>query len=552
MTILFASAFPLAAAPYPEDVSGQMLYRIYQGDIVQAFQLYLDHAKEVKEHDFHLLQQAGMQLLEQGIASADPEIQLMCMFGAGVATSTEFLPILEKGIRSKVMRTQLVALSYLGRLQDDEADLLLLEALSSPFLLTRLEACLQLARKNHPATIAHLQSLLVKVPSPIRALFSQIAIHLDSAEGQSFIRQLLADSDLDVRIEALLAIAKENRDDFLPQIRNLATQAHHAQQESCAMVLGALKDQASHARLKEWSRSPRQSVRLAAAIALIQLGEKEPVALIEEEAKKGDLFAINALGELEAGKDVLLPLLGHPDRDVRINASAALFQMGDLSGLPILKEILIPGKRDLGVTRIHSPGRGLKAWKVIPSASHNTKAHPGLSQTTLGFRESILILALELPEEDFLKIIHLILEQKQEDLFPLAIELLQNRRSEKVLQLLKDGCQKTGLPFWRNYCTLALYRLKEEGPYEQNLINWVMQSAQTAIIRFKEEEEETAKWEGANGLSPEAASRFLVEAFEALASAQNDEGLQVLIKAVAYGNPKNRYALAGLLIRTTE
>lgn len=552
MTLLLLSTSPLIASSYPSDVSGQMLFRIYKGDVEQAFQLYLDQAQEAKTHDFHLLQQAGLQLLEQGMASSDAEIQLMCMFGAGVAAAPSCLSILEKGIKSPLMRTQLVALNYLGRLQDDDADLLLLEALSSPFLLTRLESCLQLAKKNHPATLAHLQSLLVKVPTPIRALFGQIGVHLDGAEGQTFMRQLLADSSLDVRIETLQAIAKENRDDFLPQIRSLASQAHFAQQESCAAALGKLKDKNSHPRLKEWSQSPRIPLRLTAAKALIQLGEKEALTLIEEEAKKGNVFAITLLGDLEEGKELLASLLPHPDRDVRVNAGAALFQMGDLSGLSILKEILFPGMRDLGVARTYSPGRGLSAWKVVPSASHHTKTHPGVNQTTMSFRENILVHALELPEIEFLNIIHLILEQKQEDLFPLAIELLQNRHCEKIVQLLKEGSQKTGLPLWRNYCALALYRLGVEGPYEQQLIQWVNQSAHTSIIRFQEKESDETNWEGSNQLSPEATSRFLVEAFETLASAQNEEGLHALIKAIAYGNPKNRYALAGLLIRTTE
>lgn len=545
--LMLISSSSLLASLYPDNVSGQMLYQLYHGEVTSAFQLYLDHAKEVNEHDFHLLQQAGIQLLEQGINSGDAEIQLMCMFGAGIAASSDLLPILEKGIRSKEMRTQIIALNYLGKLQDDEADIHLLHALSSPFLLTRLEACLQLARKNHPSTLTQLQSLLVKVPPPVRPLFAQIAIYLDGAEGQAFMRQLLSDSDIDVRVETILAIAKEGRDDFLPQIRNLATQTHHAEQESCAFALGELKDQESFGRLKEWTKSQRSTVRLAAAMALLELGETQSLALIEEEAKKANLFAINALGKLKEGKEVLLPLLAHSDRDVRINAAASLAQMGDSSGLSILKDILIPGGRDLGVARLSSPGRGLNAWRVVPSASHNTKVHPGLMQSTLAFREALLVLSLEFAEDDFLTLAHLILDQKQDDLLPLLIQLLQNRRSEKTLKLLKDGHQKTGSPFVRNYCTLALYRMEEKGPYEEQLINWVGAAAHTAMIRFREEEEESK-----NGLSPESSSRFLVEAFEALAQAQKETALVALIKAMAYGNPKNRYALAGLLIKTTE
>lgn len=53
-------------------------------------------------------------------------------------------------------------------------------------------------------------------------------------------------------------------------------------------------------------------------------------------------------------------------------------------------------------------------------------------------------------------------------------------------------------------------------------------------------------------LTPEETSRLLVEAFESLVQTQDDKAIDILLHAIQYGNRKNRYALAGLLIRATN
>ena len=507
--------------------------------------------KRVRGHDYELLQQAAKALLEQGTDSKDPEIQLMCMFGAGVATSPDLLPILEKGIHSDDLRTQLVALSYLGRQQDDEADMILLEALSSPFLITRLEALLQLAKKNHPAVLTHLYSLSVKVPEVVRAVFGQIAVQLEGIEASRYLHKLLTDADVTVRTETILAVASANRDDFLPCLHSLASGASFAQQEVTALAFGELKDHSALGRLKELSKSTQESVKLAANIALYELGENRYLEQIEEDAKNNSLFAITALGNLKEGKETLYKLLSHNDRDVRLNAILALLNQRDRRALDYLEEIFVRDGRDIGFWRLTSAGGGLKTWKTIPSASQQSKNYPGLQGQTMSLRERVLAQCIEFEEQDFLKIAHLIFAKKQHALVPLLVELLENKKSEAVIQFLKAGYQKAGAPLIRNYCTLALYRLKVEGPYEEQLISWVKARGGEELIRFREEAESVI-FSAPHQLTPEETSQFLVEACQTLASALNESGIEVLIHTIAYGNPKNRYALAGLLLRTTE
>lgn len=543
--------FPLFAS-CPTEVSGPILYALHRGEAERAFVNYLDYIKEGNPHDFDLLQQAAKALLEQGISSKDAEIKLMCVFGAGVATSSELLHILEKGIRSDDLRIQLVALSYLGRQEDDEADRILLDALSSPFLITRLEALLQLAKKNHPAVLEHLYSLTVKVPDEVRAVFSQIAVYLEGSDAARYMHRLLTDPEMGVRVETLLAAAEAGRDDYLAYIRPLAFGASSAQQEATAVALGELKDYSSLARLKVLATSNQEGVALSSSISLYLLGEYNYLEPIIQKAKKGSLFAIAALGKLREGQETLFELLSHLDRDVRLNATLSLLVQNDSRVLAYLPEILLEDKRDLGFFRITSAGGGLTAWKTISSASQHTKAYPGLAGQTLTLREKMLTQCIDFEEEEFLKMARLIIDKKQHTLVPLLIELVQNRKSEAIIQFLREGHQKAGAPLIRNYCTLALYRLSIEGPYEEQLIAWVKARGGTELIRFREEEEEGMIFNGPHELTPEETSRFLVETCETLASAQNLAGIEALIHAIAYGNPKNRYALAGLLLRTTE
>jgi HEAT repeat protein len=547
---LLTSLMPLIAA-FPMEVSGPMLYFLHRGETEKAFKGYLDYVHEGYSHDFSLLQQAAKALLEQGADSQDPETKLLCMFGAGVAASTDLLPILEKGIRSEDMRTQLISLTYLARQQDDEADLILLEALSSPFLITRLEALLHLAKKNHPAVLGHLYSLAVKVPALARSVFAQIAVHLEGMEASRFLHKLLNDEEETVRTETILTLAEQHRDDFLPYLRTLAAGASHLQQEAIAVAFGAFKDLHALERLKELATNKNEAVKLAAAISLCELGERSYLDLVESAAKNGSLFAISGLGKLEEGKGTLVKLLAHQDRDVRLNANLALLKQRDRCSLDNLEELLFDNGHDLGYWRVTSGGGGLKAWKIVSSASHQEKNYPGLKEQTVLLREQILTQCLEFEEEDLLKVAGLIFGKKQHVLIPLLVELLENKKSEAIVRFLKDGQRKAGAPLIRNYCTLALYRLREEGPYEEELISWVKARGGEQLIRFREDAD-PSPFSGPHELTPEETSRFLIEAFEALASAQNQAGIDALVHTIAHGNPKNRYALAGLLLRTTE
>ena len=530
--------------------SAQILYHIHHGDTKTGLNCYLDSIDTTKEHDYTLLQQAGINLLEQGASSSDVEVQMMCLLGAGVSLSPPLLPILEKGIQSDNMQAQLAALNFLSMLEDDQADRIFLSALSSPFLLTRLEACFNLSKKNHPSVLAHLQSLIIKVPEPLRALFPQIVVNLDSNSANQMMRQLLSDGDLVTRCEAIIATAKAHRDDFLPQVRLLASQAQVIQQECAAMALGELQDRQAVNTLKALTYSRQKSVRLAACYSLYQLGDKSGLPIIEAEGE--DLYAVVLRGKIptKQSKKQLLDSVRFGQRDIRLNATLALLEMRDENCIPYLKEIITSEKKDIGYIQSGSPGGAIKFWKSVVSASYKEKLYPAVLQESAALRQQVLLKTLDFNEDAFLDLAQSIFDEDQRSLIPITLELLTNHRSSKAMTMLHHQQQHSTSEFVRTYCDLALYKLGEEGPYEQNLVAWVKERQNTMMIRFREEK--SSERESKFSLNPEEQSRLLITVFETLAQAQNHAGIDALIHAIAHGHAHNRYALAGLLIRTTE
>lgn len=532
----------------------QALFLIHKGQINSALELYAKHYQCFKTHDTEFLQQLGISLLEQGSRSSDPEIQLMSLFGAGIAMNENALPILARAVSSPIPPLQLLALNFLGRYHDDEADRYVLQALQSNYLIVRLEALHQIALKKHPKAANHIESLMGKIDPSLLALFPQLLGLIDDADSLKILRKLLSHPQEDVRIEAIISCASCGRDDLLPKIRILATHPSAAQQEAAALALGELKDESSIELLVRLSRAAKSpsTVRLAALKSLYDMGRAEALEGIKALARGEDPFALSLLGDITGCEEILFTLTKTHDFTLRINAALALLKRQDVRCLPLLGEILIKDSRDLVFARVTSRGKGLNYWKAVPSARQQYSDSQIELELSLHFREAWLTDAVDLPEECVLDLITLIFDKQQNDLVPVAIELLEKLQTPKAIALLKRHQQRPGAPLVRNYCNLALYRLGEEGPYSDNLSTWMQQQAAENLIQLRpfvpwELDDEHALYQ----ITPHETSRLLVDTFEAMTKKQDNNGINGLLKAIKNGNHKNKYALAGLLIRAT-
>lgn len=530
---------------------GRILFLLQQGEHKQALKLYQDKFQISDQHDFELLHQMGLRILDFGFRQHDPECQLLALFGAAVSAHEDAYYILEESIKSPYPAIQLVALGALARFQNDRADQAMIRALGASSLEVRYEAVNQLCKKKHPLAVSQAESLMYKTSNVYLPLYPPLFAMVGDTHSTRILRKLLNQSSTDIRLAVILSVAKYHRDDLLPQIRQQSSQLQFALQEACAYTIGVLKDEISIPKLEKFTGSQYSNVSLAAHVALYQLGRQDSVKAIEEEAQKGNLFAISVLGSIPDHPRVLLELLERPDVQIRMNALIALLEQRHPRALECIEEIIIRDKKDLAFTVNQSPGHAFKSWKVTSSASQLLKDDTKAYLEHLELKESLLEKVCLLSRPRFIALAHQIFSKQHNDLIPRTVELLEHLGTKEALACLKEHQQQLGAPLVRHYCNLALYRLQEPGPYAEQLRQWVKSQSQTEFIRFQP----FSPWElGENSytLTPEETSKLLIDTFETFAAQQDKKGIETLIEAMATGHSKNKYALAGLLLRATQ
>ncbi|HEX2582725.1 MAG TPA: hypothetical protein VHL30_01265, partial [Chlamydiales bacterium] len=426
-------------------------------------------------------------------------------------------------------------------------------AMSSDYLSTRMEAAFYLALRKHPHAVGQIEGLMFRLPPMFKPFFPSLFALIGTNDATAALKRLIEDSDPQVRVESILQVAHLGRDDFLPLLRKRLSYSHVAELEATVFSIGALKDSSSIPKLKRLAAISADSVRIATSLALAELGERSSFSQIEELAKKKNLFAIAALGRVSGYEEVLADLVQSSDLQVRINASIALLQRKDPRCLPVLSEILVADSRDLAFQPFNSVGRTITVFKGIPSAELRAKDPTIDLSFSLAIREHILRESIHLPEESFLHLARHLFNRQQNDLIPTLIALLENLQTDGAKDLLKNGTSRVTSPLIRDYCHLSLYRLKEEGPHEEYMTRWIMQQKDAELIRlrpilpwkFRMEQSDYA-------LSPEETSKLLIDAFFSIASRRSEQSVAFMLEAIQHGNPINRYALMGLLMRATE
>lgn len=531
--------------------SNRIFFLLHRGELVDAINLYQESIESGK-HEHEILEQISQIILEQGARDSNPEIQLMALFGAGISANEKALYVIEECIRSPNPQLQLAALGLIARSQSENVDEVLRIALKSPFLIIRLEALYHLAENKNPRVATYTESLMAIVNDELLPIFPEIFVVAGDGPSTRMLKRLITHPEENVRLATVLALTKQKRDDFLPKIRTLATHHSPRQLEVCANAFGTLKDGASIPRLRWLSTSHHEHVKLSSLLALYRLGCKDVKNDIENMAIQEDLYAIAALQEISGTEETLSNLINSSNPHVRINATLGLLEKKDKRSLKILPEILLTDSRDYAFTKIFSKGRSLSAWKVIPSATQNFEETPQLHEISLKLKEEALIKTLELDEKSFLKIADTILDSKQNELVPMLVSLLENKRSADTINLLKKHQQKVGSPLIRQYCNLALYRLREIGPYNDLIKNWIVTHMHETLFRFTPPSKDEDKIGGTFALTPDETSKLLIDSIESLAKAQNTLSVDILLEIIKNGNPNNRYALAGLLMRIAQ
>jgi HEAT repeat protein len=537
-----------------EELKMHSLFLMQQNRIEEALDRYRDYCDQLGHLDFEALHTMGLIMLQKGIQEADPQTYLMTLFGAGISGSSGALEILEKGIDHPDPQIQLLALHFISQFEDDRASELLNRAMSSDFLATRMEAAFYLAQRKHPMAAGQIEGLMYRLPPFFKPYFPAFFALLGTSDATATLRRLIEDSDPQVRIESILNVAKSGRDDFLPLLRKRLTHFHIAELEATIFAVGQLKDSASSSKLKKLATSPTDSVRLAAALALLQLGDRSFFPTVLTLAREHNLFAIASLGSISESEETLVELASSNDIQIRLNAGLALLQRRDPRALPALREFFLQDAKDLAFHPFPSVGRTMTAFKAIAAAELRSKDPRTDLSYSLAIREHFLREAVHLPEPAFLELVRSLFRHPQLDLIPTAIALLENLRTEGAIALLQEGAQTTTSPLIRTYCHLALFRLKEEGPHEDYVHQWVIRQRDAQLIRLRPLLPWQYRLETSDdySLSAEETSKLLIDSFLAIANQREEKGLSFLIETLQLGNPQNRYALIGLLMRSSE
>lgn len=550
LSLLVSSA--LFCSEYDE-LKLHALYLMQQDQFEESIQKYREYSRTTGRHDFEVLRQMGLILLQKGIQSEDNQTMMMTLFGAGLSGSINAIDILEKGINNPDPQIQLLSLHFIAKFDDDRASEIFNQAMRSDFLAIRMEAAFYMAQSKHPHAVGQIEGLMYRLPPVFKPYFPSLFALLGTSDATKTLRRLIEDPDPNTRVESILHVAKLGRDDFLPLLRRRLTHTHIAEVEASTFAIGALKDSHSIPRLKKLASSPTDTIRLSASLALFHLGDRSHIPNITDLAKQSNLFAIASLGPISGTEEVLRELVTSKDLQVRTNAAIALLQRRDPRCLSALSEILIEDARNLAFHPFNSVGRTLVAFKAVPSAELRADDQTVDLSYSFAIREQFLRESIHLPEDDFLRLARRILSRGQSDLVPTTIALLENLQTEKAIALLKEGAEKVASPLIRDYCHLALFRLKQEGPYEEYVNQWVMNQKESQLIQLKQ----LLPWkyrldQSEYTLSPEETSKLLIESFLTIANRRDEKSISFLLEAIQNGNLHNRYALMGLLMKATE
>ena len=527
-----------------------ILYLASMGSIELALDSYIKNYPNLD--NYTLLQKLCAIIIDRGYHSHTPEDVLLALYGAGISQNTQLFYILEGCLKSSYPQIQMAALNFLGRSADDRANDEINFGMSSRFLPVRLEAAYWLAIKKSPIATGQLESLMNKLPTMTHSYFPQLFALIGNPSSIKLLKHFILMGPPSLSTQAIIQAARAGIEELLPAIRTISTHLNPFQREACAYALGIFKDAHSLAVLEDYGMDPNPTLRIIAYNSLIHMGKREYLPKLALLAKEENLHAIISLASFPSEAPLLIDLANSTNPQVRLNASLALLKQKNPYCLKEIERILISGIETQVLTLLQSPSKTLIAYENrIPT---NTKEQLSIYLAlTAQFRERLLVEARELPLDSFYALCEQILYTQQQDLVPTMVHLLENLQTKEALALLKKGKDFPGNPLIRTYCALALFRLDKQRYEEEELLAWLKEESKESIIKFRP----MIPWELQSentpfSLAPEERSQLMIEAFQTLAEKQHPKTIQALINILSHGNPSNRFALAGLLIRATE
>lgn len=537
------------------------IFRASQQSTQQALCLYLDALDTYKEHDYILLRKIAENCLRQSLNSIDAQTKEGAILGAGFARSAEALDLLALAMEDSNPMHQLLVLSVLASNPSKTSNELLFKALASPYPFIRLEAAYQLASLKNTKVVDHLHSFIHKLPEEVRALSAAIFLRLETEESDAYIKELLASPKPITRNYTALLIGEYQQKRFIPSLRSLLTSASYSDQEGALYALGKLKDGQTYQHIKHFLNKESPDLALAAAQALIYLGnEEEALPIIKQQAqehKPRALYTARLLSK-EEGIPLLLPIfLNSSHAETKLNAGLALLHLGCTHSELIEYFTLwleTPNYHQI-ITLSRSQGQATSSWKFTPIIFPTGDAEKRKLLTTIHQTEEfILNLLLFLPGEASLPYIERILQSQKTHLAAKAILYLSQLSNKQSLNIIAQATMYPGEPIIRAYANLALYHLTKD-PEQKTILHQQARSLIQQTLLFIGTESESIAPQATYlryQVTPELRAQLMLDILETLVSTKTHDDIRCFLQLMAQTNTKNLPVLSGLLMKMIE
>ena len=191
-------------------------------------------------------------------------------------------------------------------------------------------------KANHPETIRYLIEVLKDENENARRAAVEVLNEIGNAKSVKYLLEALKDSDWWVRSRAADALGKIGGPKVIDAVLQLVRDKDEDIRRAAIEILNQTKDERAVDSLIQATRDSDWWVSERAVDALAEIGSKRALPRLMEMLQapangKAMPIVVRALGKLGDGKlvDTLLPLIGRPEREIRIEAIQALSRVAD-------------------------------------------------------------------------------------------------------------------------------------------------------------------------------------------------------------------------------
>src|SRR6202521_3688949 len=191
-------------------------------------------------------------------------------------------------------------------------------------------------KANHPETIRYLIEVLKDENENARRAAVEVLNEIGNAKSVKYLLEALKDSDWWVRSRAADALGKIGGPKVIDAVLQLVRDKDEDIRRAAIEILNQTKDERAVDSLIQATRDSDWWVSERAVDALAEIGSKRAIPRLMEMLQapangKALPIVVRALGKLGDSRlvDTLLPLVGRPEREIRIEAIQALSRVAD-------------------------------------------------------------------------------------------------------------------------------------------------------------------------------------------------------------------------------